>query len=175
MNWYRPIIEADDYDGLACINREDNVFVSNFNRDWYRYQKNVEWKRILVEIYSEGQAGDFPSFLAQELVFNERAWQIIQPLIANSVEPLPLVGTDGKQYITVKVIDILDCLDYSQSVYRQSAGGFIQVDSYVFQEDSIVGKNIFWLPKAYHVVVSQNFKDVIEDNKLEGLSFRKLY
>ncbi|GBE91136.1 imm11 family protein [Nostoc cycadae] len=174
MNWYRPIIEADDYDGLVCINREDAVFVSNFNKDWYRYKKNVEWKTIIVETYSEEQVGDFPSFLAQELVFNERSWQIIQPLITNSVEPLPLICKDRTQYITIKILDLVDCLDYSQSVYRQSAGGFIQIDLYVFHEAMIASKDIFWLSKAYHAVVSQKFKDIVEENKLKGLSFRKL-
>jgi hypothetical protein len=175
MNWYRPIADSDKYDGLVCVNREDAVFIANFNRDWYRYRKKNEWKNIFVEIAPEEGVGDFPSFLAQCIVFNEKSWKLLQALIADAIEPLPLISTDGNQYITIKVLDLVDCLDYSQSVYRQSAGGFIQVSSYVFQqEDNIVGKHIFWLPKAYHAVVSEEFKNLVEQNQLKGLIFKQL-
>jgi hypothetical protein len=36
------------------------------------------------------------------------------------------------------------------------------------------GKHIFFLPRAHHVVVSQDFKNRVEKFELKGLIFREL-
>lgn len=174
MNWYRPIPKADDYYGLLSLSREDNFFLVNFHKDWYRYQKSTQWREIRVEIDPVGKVGDFPSFQGRDIVFTEKSWSIMQPLIANAVEPLPLFCTDGHQYTLIKIIDLVDCLDYSKSIYEDAVGGFLRVKYYVFKEKMIDNKNIFWLKKAHHPVVSQRFKDTVDKHHLQGIEFRKL-
>jgi len=174
MSWYNPIPEANDYHGLMTMSYEDNFFLSNFHRDWYRYRKRTEWRKIQVEIDPTGEVGDFPSFQGHDLVFTEKSWKIMQPLINDVVEILPLSCTDGCEYKLIKILDIIDCLDYSKSVYEDAIGGFVTVESYVFHEEAIKDKHIFWFSKGHHAVVSERFKDVVEEHQLKGLDFRWL-
>lgn len=164
---------SDEYDNLRCVNPEDAVVFSSFMKNHYRHRLSSTWLPINVQIEPVGKPGDFPSFIARHLVFTKKSWGIMYPLIASSVEPLEL-NSVADRYTVIKIVDIIDCLDYSRSTYRRSAGGILLIDSYVFNEDAVEAKNIFWLPEAYQTIVSETFKKCVENNGLEGLVFEKI-
>ncbi|WP_422665606.1 imm11 family protein [Anabaena sp. PCC 7938] len=120
-----------------------------------------------------GQAGDFPSFIGHHLVCTKRAWQLIQPIITNSVELLPLTCREA-QYFVIKINDLVDPLDYSKSIYEDGFGGLIKVKSYVFNDEIIKNKHMFWFSRGYLTVVSETFKTFVEDHHLKSLIFRQL-
>lgn len=173
MSFYIPKPMSNEYDNLRCLDSEDAVLFSSFMKNHYRHRLISTWVPINVQIEPMEKPGDFPSFIARHLVFTQKSWQIMYPLIANSVEPLELNSATDK-YTVIKIVDIVDCLDYSKSIYRRSGGGILLIDSYVFNEDLIRAKNIFWLPEAYQTIVSETFKNCVESNGLEGLVFEKV-
>jgi hypothetical protein len=173
MNFYMPRPMANEYDNLRCVNPEDAVLFSSFMKNHYRHQQKNVWNPIDVKVEPIGKHGDFPSFISCHLVFTDKSWEIVYPLIASSIEPLILNSTEGA-YTTIKIVDIVDCLDYSRSTYKRSAGGILLIDSYIFKEELVKEKNIFWLPEAYQTIVSDTFKDCVESSGLEGLAFEQI-
>lgn len=90
------------------------------------------------------------------------------------MEALSLETITGELFFYIKVLERLDCLDYSRSTWTQNPSGLVMVNSYVFQENLVKNKNIFWLPCVNHFIVSQLFKERVERCLLEGLSFEQI-
>jgi hypothetical protein len=122
--------------------------------------------------------GDFPSlFGGVPPVFSKRAIEILNPLIADSTEILPLMGLEG-EFSVVNVIDVVDCLDHQRSEYIrfESSGRIMHIEHYVFKKDYLKNKHIFRIPEEVvsAVFVSDAFKTLVEQNRLEGLIFKKV-
>jgi hypothetical protein len=123
-----------------------------------------------------GKAGDFPSLIGGVPVFSLRAWEVLRPLIDNTVEALPL-ETDGGSYYMIHVLDHIDALDYARAeVTRFSEGDVMWVDSYAFKPGLLKGKHMFKLPESARslVYVSEAFKTLVEKAGLEGLNLEYL-
>ncbi|MEG3928598.1 hypothetical protein QUA81_20875 [Microcoleus sp. F6_B4] len=177
MNIYNPKPEANIYDSLLAVNEEDEILLLHFLGDLHWYEVPEVWQPIPVEVYSKGKPGDFPSIVALHLTLSERAARILQPIMGESVELLPVVcTTTGERYFAIKVLDVVDCLDHSRSVVgRNSHSGRVTViDSFAFKDGCIGDRNIFRLPELNRALVSQTFKDCVENNGLEGLIFKQV-
>jgi hypothetical protein len=174
MYFYRPKPLADSYDNLAISQDADRKWFIEFRRQYYLNDITNPWRSIMTEVIPMDRTGDFPSFVGLNLVFSERAWNYLEDLISDSVEALPMETITGEIFFYIKVLEKIDCIDYSKSIWRKNSSGLIMVESYVFQEDLIRNKNIFWLPCNNHFIVSELFKDKVERLSLEGLHFEKL-
>lgn len=171
MNIFYPIPDSDEYDRLYCPNKEDRGILGELR---FSSQPNHSWESLPVEIDPAGKSGDFPSISGHQLVFSQRAWQVLKPIVEKSAEALPLICASGN-YFVINVFDIVDCLDLSNAqVSRFSDGRLMRIKSYAFKEGCIGDRNIFKLPQPSDVLVTQTFKDVVEKNDLEGLIFRKV-
>jgi hypothetical protein len=174
MKWYEPIPDGDVYDRLQLCDRNDIKFDIEFHKQHYRFRKDIEWKELEVKISSLNNPGDFYSFIATgNLVLTNKAYIVLEDLIGKSVERLILKEKDN-DYFLLKILDFIDCLDYETSKYHTTVSEMIGVDSYVFKEHLLVGKHIFFLPRAHHNVVSQDFKNRVEKFELKGLRFGEL-
>ena len=114
--------------------------------------------------------GDFVEFIDPAVSVNARS--ILEPLISNTVEFLPL-KTDTGVYFALKVAWI-DCLDVDHSIVKRfSTGRIMRVIEYAFHWDRLEDIHIFRLPelRGSSLFVSDKFKEVVKKNKLEGLNF----
>lgn len=173
--WYRPVHAPDEYDSLSLMNPEADIprYLEMFTED-SRFMTNIPWLRFDVKMNSQNNPGDFPAFVASsDLVLTLKSWEVLKYLIKKDIK-LTVLKTELADYYWVKIMNMMDCLDYENSKYRIRKSGKVSVEKYVFVENLVAGKHLFYLPKASHNVVSQTFKDTVERFELKGLIFREL-
>jgi hypothetical protein len=173
--WYRPIPDPDTFDSLSLRNPERDIpRYLELVAQHYRFQEKIYWNQLNVSINSENNPGDFPAFIAtSDLVLTQRSWEALKYLIKRDIK-LTVLRTEKEDFYWLKIMSIIDALDYEKARYHNRTAEKIGVESYVFKEDIITGKHIFYLPRASHPVVSQTFKDMVERFELKGLVFRHL-
>jgi hypothetical protein len=136
----------------------------------------AKWVPLTVRFHKMEKAGDFPYLSTDVPVFTKRALQALQPLIGQSIEALPL-ECESEELYAIHALELMDCLDHSRSVVtRFPSGGIMDVEEFVFKKNCDQGKHIFRLTDAptKYVFVSDQFKSVVEKNKLRGLIFEKV-
>jgi hypothetical protein len=180
VNIYTPYSNCDDYDRFYPLDQQSSFDILERFLNFGKYQ-NIEeksdWTPLEVGIESlNTKRGDFFSVVARTFACNEKAWKILAPLINNNVQLLPLKCNEGS-YNILKVTNIVDCLDYSKAdVFRfQQTGKVLGIRKYAFKEDLIQSQHFFAIPeKKFGILVSQEFKDLVEKNNLEGLNFEQV-
>ena len=129
---------------------------------------------------------NFPGWDAAAIVCDLNTQAIIRKLIEDHVEFLPLVYYEGfadkeidSKYFAINVLQILDCLDYERCEFTRfkSTGGIRSVRTFEFKPDCIGGIPIFKLPilRSIRTYVTDEFKQLVEDNNLTGLEFSKVW
>jgi hypothetical protein len=184
VNLYRYVADSDKYDSL------------DDEGDWIWEAKPLakSWKPARVAYYTnKGKCGDFISLTGPVPVFGERAWEVLRPLIGESVEALPLIcdrkivaprygdikkvpaGPFGP-FCAIHVLKVVDCLDRKKSGISEDEDTVYFVPKYVFRPHRWKGEAIFKLPETQglEVLVSDEFKNVVKENNLKGLEFVKL-
>ncbi|MFM9265242.1 imm11 family protein [Tychonema sp. BBK16] len=176
MKVYYPKPDVNNYDTILALNEEDEILLLHFLGDLHWYEVPEVWQPIPAEVYSKGKPGDFPAIVGFHLTLSERALRILQPIMGESVELLPVVCTTGEQYFAIRVLDVVDCLDYSRALVRRypNSDRVMVIDSFAFKDGCISDRNIFRLPELNRALVSQAFKDCVENNGLEGLIFKQV-
>jgi hypothetical protein len=170
MDYYQIIPDSDTYDSLR-IKAENSLDIYHS----LSCQKLIEkWSPVPVGLVKMKLRGDFQS-MSGFVTFNEKARVLLKPVLENFVQILPLEYKEGKFY----VLNILGkaSLDSERAeVERTSSGRIIEIDKYVFKEETVIGKHIFKpeeLPYS-NPIVSDVFKGFVEKNGLEGLIFKKV-
>ena len=135
------------------------------------------WEPFPVREKMKGMPSDFPALNGPIPAFSEKAWLKLNPYIGNTVEALKLITEHGTYY-AINVLDIVDALDHTNSEisFNSASGRVSRIKKYVFDKEKIKGKYLFKIPetKGLEVYVSEEFKKIIEAEKLEGLDFKKL-
>lgn len=152
--------------------------------------KSLKWKPVSVEydtdLYDDTDERHerVPDFLRMSgsITCNEAAKSIVDEAVHEYVEFLPLTSTTIKdeQYYILYPKTILDCLDNEQSEFVRTRTGYIRgISKHVFRSDRIGDTPIFRLPVAGspwgRPYVNDKLKQLIEDNNLTGLEFRKVW
>ena len=115
------------------------------------------------------------------LVCDTEAKEVIRELLADHVEFLPLIAVrfNDTAYHAINVLKILDCLDHERSefTYFKSTGGIFSIRKFEFKPDCIGETPIFKLPilNSISTYVTDEFKQLVEDNNLTGLKFYKVW
>jgi hypothetical protein len=187
---YYPFILEDDpdqYDHLTSIRHPPEGWSPTFNLlDGVR--RADVWSPVPFErrptrhpSYRKNRSKpvDFPSLMGLGLAFSERALQVLDPLMGQSVEALPLecVNCSQNRFFVINVLDILDCLDEPRCIFtRYSDGGIMDIKRYAFLPNSLEGHHIFKVPQQVvgSVLVSPEFKRRVEENGLVGAVFREV-
>lgn len=192
-NWmYIP--DSDHHQTLALVDHERDGYL--LHKDNFRlgkpipeplptipvvYEKELqELSKSQRKLARQGKLprGDFPSLYGIEVIFSERALQMLWPLIQNSVQIVPLQCEEEKLYLihTTNTIDVLDRAqskikwlpDYEEKIV-------FQVDHYVFHEERIGGETIFKVPEMFtSTFVSDTFRKAVEEHGLKGLLWKPL-
>jgi hypothetical protein len=141
-----------------------------------------QWETPITTNFKEDPPtqGDFPSLneFWTVPVMSEKAWNVLQPLIGNCCEALPVIHPTGSPYFIVHVMKTIDCLDVTKSEFwcNPSSGRMGDISCYAFKPGLLRGKHIFKLPIECtgELIVDDTFRQVVEANGLKGLLFDPL-
>ena len=124
---------------------------------------------------------NFPSWSSSTPVWDAKSQHLMRNLIDESVEFLPLVSPSitDTAYEVINPLRILDCLDYEQSEFAHYEWNkkISDIIKYEFHPRRIGETPIFILPKFKRTkrFVTGEFKQLVEDNNLTGLGFKKVW
>jgi hypothetical protein len=168
---YEYVPDSDRFSALERHWSRDSVF----NRLYEHRPLRAEWPRVEVQLdRSAPRDGDFPSLTLAAPVFSEHALGILRPLLGAKTEILPLI-CGSRNFYLINVLDVIDCLDHSRAVvdYDEDRSPH-HVVSYAFHEDSLSGRHLFKVPESQDldVLISERFKETVEQSKLKGLLFK---
>lgn len=127
------------------------------------------------------KVGDFPSVndYSKIPMMSERAWSVLEPIIGDACEALPVMHPFPGTYYLIHVMRTIDALDTDASeVDRSSVGDrrIRRIYRYAFKHDLIEGAHIFKLPlmSGSELIVDDVFRKAVEDHGLRGLRFKEL-
>lgn len=175
-----------DYLSIAYTNEQPDV------RRVMDYEdgKLSTWPPIYVEydtfVYDDmderyERVPNFPS-ISGNITCDEESKLILDEFVYAHVEFLPLLSHTIKerQLYILYPKTILDCLDNEKSEFVRTRSGYLRgIRKHVFKTACIGDTPIFRLPIAgspsSRPYVNDEFKQLVEDNKLTGLEFRKVW
>jgi hypothetical protein len=180
MNVYSLVADANKYQNLVFVNTDD---------DWkVIYQFNgtsigSAWRPRSVEVlYDEDHAedrprSDFPSLFGHLPVFSRRAVEVLESLLKENGELLPLDCKDG-DYFVFNVTRVVDALDEAHSeLVRFSDGKIMDIKRFIFQADRLTDIDIFKLPQMPlgKIFVTDKFVRVVQEAGLTGFAFELVW
>ena len=154
----------------------------------YTRGKLSKWKPVNVSYATEvsqdtderhERISDFTN-LSGRIICDEVSRSIIYELVKDHVDFLPLLSstiTDRRFYMLHPSTE-LDCLDNERSEFSRLSSGYIMgIKRHSFKADCVGDVPIFRVPgnPGTRPYVNDIFKQLIEDNNLTGLEFRKVW
>ena len=169
----------DDYKYLSAY---DERYCTFPRRDGTSELATWEPQHLTYESYEEedNHLGlcNFPAWCGRSAC-DLKAKEIIGTLTADDVEFLPLFVPEisHTRYFAIHVLTTLDCLDNERSEFGYFGDLRMRIDKYEFKPDCIGDTPIFKLPifNRNSTYVTDSFKQLVEDNDLTGLEFRKVW
>jgi hypothetical protein len=151
---------------------------------WEDWPRASSWSPLAiteiddVEDGRKQEFGDFPSLsnFCSIPVFSARAWEILSRQIDCRWEALPLVHPDSLPLYLIHVMDTIDCVDLDRSeVTRYSRDRVMQVERFCLKPDMLEGKHVFKTPEGsgHDLLVDDVFREIVQQNGLNGLTFRQ--
>jgi hypothetical protein len=135
------------------------------------------WEPLYVELYHDEEGweqnkpiGDFIQLFGPSI--NKKARNILEPLIGNTVEFLPLETSTGLFWALN--VSWINCLDLPRSDVKYfSNGKVLSVERYSFFEERLKDIHMFHIIelRASGWFVSDEFRKAVEDNDFQGLLF----
>ncbi len=103
--------------------------------------------------------------------FNKQALQVLEQLLGDSVQILPL-SHENQEFYIINIIEIIDCLDEEHSEVRHY-GPASKIIKPVFKEQFVKGKHIFKIPQSPSAIfVSDVIKQEVDSHALKGLAWK---
>ena len=179
MKIWRTEVDSD-YKSLGYDNEHHVRQIMSYERG-----ELPEWRPVYVQVVDEwgSRHEPMPSFpgLSMHITCNEEIKSILDGLLHKHVDFLPLAShmIRDEQYYILYPKTILDCLDNEQSEFSRFQRYILGVKKYIFKPDCIGNTPIFRLPIAGSPIgqpyVNDKFKQLVEENNLTGLRFRKVW
>jgi uncharacterized protein DUF1629 len=170
--------DANRYQGLLPSDRSNSL--EAFRR-FNGTQIGASWVPWKVEIdrpegYENLPFGDFPLMALHVPAFSERAATLLEPLLIENGELLPLVCDEGS-YFAFNVTSVLDALDEEKSsVLRFTSGRIMNITGYEFLPEKVTSP-IFKIPQVplMDVFVTDEFQDAVIRHGLKGFDFKLVW
>lgn len=155
MQIYKFVEDSDQYSVPFDWDNDDiNIdYVSDIVDTYFDANQRVGgmWQPAFFgTINPRMKVGDLGTLAGSErLVFNQRAVDVLGPLLGESVELLPYPTEAGNCYL-VNVLDVGNYLDREQTKCREilPSGLCIGISKFVFQADLLRDKHIFRIPDS---------------------------
>lgn len=118
-------------------------------------------------------------FFHQLLFVDELALNVLSNILAHSyVEVLPIICKEKNLY-AINILDVFNCqeiLDMDKTKFNYFKSGRIMcVEKYAFISECIKDKDIIMINEWKKIVVSDYFKNTVEENNLIGVEFELLW
>jgi hypothetical protein len=135
------------------------------------------------QLHEEGDAttrelGDSPSLgLSQVMTMSRRARSVLQDLVEEHVQFVPLATTSGDIF-ACRVRPVLDALDPLRSSFdRFSSGNVFAIERYVFKLPTTHLPPIFRMPylRRSYIYVTDAFVDRVRTAELQGFCFEHVW
>ncbi|MBJ8092150.1 imm11 family protein [Bacillus cereus] len=146
------------------------------------------WGGIFIECVEgdkqSDKQSDCPMFWGElgTPMISRKAKEILEPLICNNVEFLPLIhDVTSEVYYLINVLNTVDAINYNKAVLEKlSTGLIIGFEKYAFLANRVEGQIIFktFLNQRLHsstVLVSDEFRNTVLENNLKGFEFVELW
>jgi hypothetical protein len=174
MKWYAfdPIV--NDYWGIVRLNETDPFL---FELEDLSPDGMKGWKPPRVKLAKEGgrKRGDFPCFSSFPPIFTANALELLKPLISQCTI-LSLI-CDEEPLVAINPPMLFNALDPDESTvdWFEEGKRAMTIEKYVFHRDEVSRHPIFRLRELENVsIVSEEFREAVEKNKLKGLYFQPL-
>ena len=187
MKYYQLTNEADA-EALEVLDVKGQTF--EFDRElWDSLVQGkslaANWKPVYVQGFFDpgGEPKDFAGFLARSLMFvNPKAWKVIRQLCEADAEALPVLHVDGREYLVLNVLSVVDGLDLAKSDVRyvkgvsESPDTAMAINKYCFKQEAIRDRHMFRCLEGRRddAIVSEELKQLIEREGLTGARFKPL-
>ena len=170
-------LDWDKYDNLQPVVDWSLEMIRSFDGR----KKLQEWEPIEVERLEPEKGLDLADNMwisTPVPVFSEKAKQLVEGILGDTVEFLPTISTEGEFWL-VNVTTVLDCVDYEKSeiIRFKSSGRIMDIKKFVFFEEKVKGIDMFKIKEMplQFPFVSDRFKELIESSDLTGFGFRLLW
>lgn len=174
--------DANKYDMLIPVAAE-KAFV--LYKTFDGHSQINSWTPLKVIVLQEEEQtkklqGDFPALTSNIPVFSEYASQVLNDILANNGEILPLdCGNKDAIYYAYNVTKVVDALDLEKSEikYFKDSTKVMRIVHYAFKPEKLHNVYIFRLPQMplMYVFVTDDFVDVVTRNKLTGFAFEQVW
>lgn len=162
--------DVDNYENLTMKEEFDIDYIQSFDGT----KKIKNWNPLKVKRMYDREFSNTPGFSPHIPIFDKKSVSVLNDLLTDNAEILPLDCDEGEFY-AINVINVIDCIDYEKSKYKTFRDGkrIMRFTKYVFDEVKIDGLNIFKIKDEplKRPFVSENFKNKIIDNNLVGFKF----
>jgi hypothetical protein len=122
--------------------------------------------------------GDFPSLLPSIPIFSARAVELIEDILKDSGELLP-IRCGPETYFVLNVTRIIDALDESNSeiIRFEGSSRILNIHDYVFVKERLVDIMIFKIPQMtdHNIFVTDQFLKRVKSARLKGFWFPLLW
>ncbi|MGG0238073.1 imm11 family protein [Bacillus rhizoplanae] len=181
------------YELRSSVDNYESFQLLNFDQDHEKYfdgefdlaeKLSNSWGEILIECVEEGNQSDCPHFWGRNgvLLVSEKAKSVLEPLIGNNIEFLPLIhNVTNEFYYAINVLKQLDAIDNTKTVLKKLRSGLIVgCEKYSFIPQIVENENIFKVFLNKHVYsisvfVSDEFRNTILENDLKGFEFVEVW
>ncbi|SMP32715.1 hypothetical protein SAMN06265361_10932 [Laceyella tengchongensis] len=180
--WQLQSLLNEDFQSLQLVHFEQD-YNKYFDKRFFEVEPMFEfWQPVEVYIIEEGKRkSDCPPFwgCSFALVFSERALGVLEDLVKEKVEALPLVHPEDNYWL-IHILHAIDAVDYEKAIVETTESGrLIDFEKYAFSKEKVKGEHIFqvYLGDQVHpvVFVSDEFKHVVEANRLVGFEFIEVW
>jgi len=174
VTFYRYDPDANSFRGIAL--RENDYDLVSIHSKFERVAE--KWKEIVVEELEDSPAelGDFPSLVDRRRIplFSQKAWDAFGPYISDIAEALPVMTTKGNRLFVIHVHRPTKTLFSDRCEFdRFSDGGVRRINKFCFDQSKNDYVTMMKLPPELggDLIVSNEFRRIVERNSLEGLNF----
>lgn len=137
-----------------------------------------DYKTIEIEDRESFKNYDITRITPEFFVVSKYALEVLQKCIENKTNIFPLKH-DREGLFAMHVNHKNNCLDYQRSYLKKLEGkDWIEtIFTFSFMEERLMNETIFILPNyaSRHVFVTDQFRQVVLDNKLTGFEFEEVW
>lgn len=153
--------------------------------DWQKYMgygtlenpiwdKNTQLEYVYGARSKRNKNVDISPICSPCIIFSDRALSIVGDMLNKYGDLLPIATYDNyKFFVCTNIIDALIEEKSTLNWLDKDNGWISSIDSFAINESLVKGQEIFRLPQANYryTFFSENFKKLITENKLQGVTF----
>lgn len=180
------VIDNNDYRDFTLVN-DNNEYITDIATHFEEKQKNTSFIRKIQTLDNDLPFGDIMNYISINgtCVVNEKTKKILETNFQeiqffNAICP----KYPEEKFFILNVLNYKDVLDINKSKYTTGISRYGElkigtIKSYAFKEE-VRNLDIFKIivngkKRINHLFVTDTFKNIMEQNKITGLSLRKVY